>query len=278
MTDRTMWPGLPEGRRATKRPPRWSIAVGRKTLRAGVAGLSGSFLVHLCVLLVISLLISDRFWDSQPLSAEWSQTEDGPPSLPESAAAALEIESATQQTAKVPQIDTALLEGREHLLENSLSEAMLQFVAEFDSQASSQSGHGLLQAPAGARVVRKGSFSVWTVPKDPLPFQEYKIVIQVRLPDLVRRYRATDLSGEVEGTDRYRQQIPWDPKWKGRTDVALTVRKGQLVPLRKGDFLPVRDRIAQLVIRVPPAKRLVRDRIKIRSKLLKEQQVLEIVF
>ena len=32
------------------------------------------------------------------------------------------------------------------------------------------------------------------------------------------------------------------------------------------------------MIRVPPAKRLVRDRIKIRSKLLKEQQVLEIVF
>jgi hypothetical protein len=272
-----MWPGLPEGRRATKRTPRWSIAVGRKALRAGAAGVSGSFLLHLFVLLVISLLIFDRIWDPQPLSTEWSQTEDGPPSLPESVAAPLEIESAAQPTAKVPQIDTALLEGREHVLDDSLSEAMLQYVAEFDSQAS-DSGHGLLQAPAGARVVRKGSFSVWTVPKDPLPFQEYKIVIQIRLPDLVRRYRATDLSGEVEGTDRYRQQIPWDPKWKGRTDVALTIRKGQLVPLRKGDFLPVRDRIAQLVIRVPPAKRLVRDRIKIRSKLLKEEQVLEIVF
>jgi len=242
-----------------------------------VAGVSGSLLLHGFVLLAVSLLIFDRFFDAEPLSTEWTQSEDGPPSLPESAAASLEIESAAQQKAQAPRIDTALLEGREHVLDESLSDAMLEYVAEFDSQAS-ESPEGLLKAPDGARVVKKGSFSVWTVPADPLPFQEYKIVIQVRLPDLVRRYRATDLSGEVEGSDRYRQKIPWDPKWKGRTDVALTIRKGQLVPLRKGDFLPVRDRIAQLVIRVPPAKRLVRDRIKIHSKLLKETQVLEIVF
>ena len=277
MSDRTNWPDLPGGRRATHRPPRWSIALGRQTLRAGVAAVSGSFLLHGFASLVISLLIFDRLWDAQPLSTEWTQSEDGPVSLPESAAASLQIESAAQRTAKLPQIDTALLEGREHVLDEALSEAMLQYVAEFDSSAS-ESTRGLLKAPEGARVVSKGSFSVWTVPKDPMPFQEYKIVIQVRLPDLVRRYRATDLSGEVQGSDRYRQKIPWDPKWKGRTDVALTIRKGQLVPLRKGDFLPVLDRIAQLVIRVPPAKRLVRDRIKIRSKLLKEQQVLEIVF
>jgi hypothetical protein len=56
------------------------------------------------------------------------------------------------------------------------------------------------------------------------------------------------------------------------------MRNGRLVPLRRGDFLAIRDRLTQLVIRVPPARRLVRDRITIRSRLLKEQQVLEIVF
>ena len=277
MSKKTIWPELYKNRGAEEMGTRWTIALGRQTLRAGLAGASGSFVVHVALMLVISLLVIDQFWDVEPLSTEWSQSEDRPPSLPESAASALEIESAVQRDAKVPKIDTTLLQGREYVLDESLSVAMLEYVADFDRQASGSS-RGLLKAPDGARVVRKGSFSVWTVPKDPLPEHEYKIVIQVRLPEGVRRYRATDLIGEVEGTDRYRQQIPWDPKWKGRTDVALTIRAGQLVPLRRGDFLPVRDRITQLVIRVPPAKRLVRDRIKIRSKLLKEQQVLEIVF
>jgi len=253
------------------------VSAGPQTRRAGVAGVSGSFLLHVLTLLVFSLLVFDQFRDDQPLSTEWSQSDDGPPSLPESAAAELAVESSTKRPRQVPRINTAMLKGREHVLDDALSDAMLEFASEFD-RGNSASSAGFLTAPDGARVVKKGSFSVWTVPKDPLPEQEYKIVIQVRLPELVRRYRAMDLSGEVEGSDGYRQQIPWDPKWKGRTDVALTIRDGRLVPLRKGGFLPVRDRITQLVIRVPPAKRLVRDRIKIRSKLLKEQQLLEIVF
>ena len=219
----------------------------------------------------------EQWHDPVPLSTEWTQSEEAPPSLPESAAGVLELESVVDQKHQPPKIDTALMEGREHVLEEALSDVMADFVSEFDVE-NSGSGGSVLKAPDGKRVVKKGSFSVWTVPKDPLPEQEYQIVIQVRLPNYVRRYRATDLTGEVEGSDRYRQKIPWDPKWKNRTDVALTVRKGRLVALRRGDFLPVRDRVAQLVIRVPPAKKLVRDKIRIQSKLLKEQQVLEIVF
>ena len=269
---------LPEARGSVGPAGRWVALVGQLMGRSGAAGLSGSLVLHVLILLVFSLLVLDQFRDAEPLSTEWSQSEDGPPSLPESAAAAeLELESAAERARQVPRINTALLDGREDVLDDVLSAAMLEYVADFDSEAATTSG-GLLQAPDGARVVKQGSFSVWTVPKDPLPEQEYKIVIQIRLPDVVRRYRAADLSGEVEGSDGYRQQIPWDPKWKGRTDVALTIRDGRLVPLRKGGFLPVHDRITQLVIRVPPARRLVRDRIKIRSKLLKEQQLLEIVF
>ena len=249
----------------------------RWTRRAGLAGASGSFLLHVVLLLVLSFLILEQFRDSKPLSTEWSHSEDGPVSLPESVAATLQVESSAAAETETPRIDTALLEGREHVLEDALSESILEQMSALDSQVKS-SGGGLLQAPAGARVVRKGSFSVWTVPTDPRPGQEYRIVIQVRLPKSVRRYRAMDLSGDVLGTDDYRQQIPWDPRWVRRTDVALTMRNGRLVPLRRGDFLAIRDRLTQLVIRVPPARRLVRDRITIRSRLLKEQQVLEIVF
>ncbi len=255
----------------------WSLLIsGGWIRRAGLAGVGGSLLVHVVVLLVLSLLILEQFRDSKPLSTEWSQSEDGPVSLPESVAAELQVESSSAEETKVRRIDTALLEGREHVLEDALSESILEQMSAADSQLASSSG-GLLQAPTGARVVRKGSFSVWTVPKDPRPGEEYRIVIQVRLPKSVRRYRATDLSGDVQGTDKYRQQIPWDPRWE-RAGVALTLRNGRLVRLRRGDFLAIRDRLTQLVIRVPPAKRLVRDRITIRSRLLKEQQVLEIVF
>ncbi len=252
---------------------RWSGVSGTP----GVAGFGGSFFLHMLILLVGSALVFEQFRDAQPLSTEWSQEEEGPVSLPEAAAAELEVATARDENPRLQQINTALVPGRERALDDALADAMLEYIAEFDSETSASTG-GLLKAPAGARVVRKGSFSVWTVPKDPLPEEEYKIVIQIRLPDNVRRYRATDLSGEVEGTDGYRQKIPWDPRWKGRTDVALTIRDGRMVRLRKGGFLPISGRITQLVIRVPPAKRLVRDKIKIQSRLLKEQQLLEIVF
>ncbi len=110
--------------------------------------------------------------------------------------------------------------------------------------------------PADGRVVRKGSFAVWAVPEDPVPNQNYLIVIQVQLPQRVTTYSASDLSGEVQGTDRYYQSIPGKTKGK----------------------LPVQDGQAQLVIEVPGAARLVKDTVVIRSRLLREKQTLELEF
>ena len=107
-----------------------------------------------------------------------------------------------------------------------------------------------------SKAVTKGSFTVWTVPEDPLPGQNYKIIIQVKLPDRVTRYRRSDLTGTVIGTDGYRQFIPG-------------VKRG---------WLPVRENLAQMDIFVPAAASLVRDKIMVRSKILKEEQNLEIVF
>ena len=105
-------------------------------------------------------------------------------------------------------------------------------------------------------VVAKGSFSVWTVPEDPLPAQNYVIVIQIKLSKEVTHLRRSDLSGMLVGTDGYRQTIPG-------------IRCG---------WMPVKGNQAQLGVFVPAAAKLVKDTINVRSKTLKETQTLEIVF
>lgn len=110
---------------------------------------------------------------------------------------------------------------------------------------------------AGGRVTKKGSFTAWTIPEDPKPEEDYKIVIQIQLPPGISRLPRRDLDGSiVEGTDGYRLHIP-------RPIVG---------------YLPGNATQAQLVVPVPGARSLVRDRITLKSRVLKEQQVLEIEF
>ena len=84
----------------------------------------------------------------------------------------------------------------------------------------------------------------------------YEIVIQFRLPTNVKTYRSSDLTGMVVGTDGYKQVIRF------RRDEALNVRDGSV----------------QVRIRVPGAERLVRDTIRVESKVLREKQTIEIEF
>lgn len=110
----------------------------------------------------------------------------------------------------------------------------------------------------GGKVVTKGSFTAWTVPEDPEPGQNYIIVIQFKVPDNVRnKIPRADLVGSmVVGTDGYRQMIP------GNTH----------------GYLPGDGKVVQLAVSVPGAGRLVRDTITVKSKMLKEEQVLTIEF
>ncbi|WP_373649915.1 hypothetical protein [Schlesneria sp. DSM 10557] len=102
----------------------------------------------------------------------------------------------------------------------------------------------------------KGSFSAWADPKDPKPGEDYFVVIQVRLPSNVTKYRGSDVSGNVIGTDGYKQPIR----------------------LKSNVMLPVEDGAVQIRIPVPGARQLVRDTIRVESKLLKEKQTFEIEF
>ena len=63
-------------------------------------------------------------------------------------------------------------------------------------------------APASA--VTRGSFTVWTVPKDPQPAQDYQVFIEVRLPQGTANYKQSDLRGKIVGTDGYEQSFGED--------------------------------------------------------------------
>jgi hypothetical protein len=119
-------------------------------------------------------------------------------------------------------------------------------------------GNGTIMGPIGipTYAVTKGSFSVWTDPRDPKPDVNYHIVIQFRLPRNVETYRGSDLSGMVIGTDGYKQ----------------------VIRLNRTETFPVHDGSVQVRIFVPGGDRLVRDTIRVESKLLREKQVIEIVF
>ena len=105
-------------------------------------------------------------------------------------------------------------------------------------------------------AITKGSFTVWTEPEDPRPRMPYDIVIQIKLPEGSKQYRLNDLSGKVIGTDGYVKVIKYPSN----------ERRG------------VKDGVAQVSIRIPGAAQLIRDVIEVRSRLLKEEQSIEIVF
>lgn len=116
--------------------------------------------------------------------------------------------------------------------------------------------------PSGGNVVSKGSFTAWTIPKDPEPRQDYLIIIQIKLPAKIKKYRQEDLSGFLTGDDGYTTPIAeyrgskFPKKFYGKFDM----------------------KAKQFVIKIPGAAAKVKDEILIQSRILKEKQKLVIVF
>ena len=170
----------------------------------------------------------------------------------------LELAGGAEEQLQLPQLQVIDINSSEKV-QPSIPEEMrptLNAVGSGDGDADGD-GKGLgYSMPKSGKAITKGSFTVWTVPEDPAPGQNYLIIIQVKLPKKITRYRRSDLKGMVVGTDGYRQYIPG-------------VRRG---------YLPVKNNKAQLAVFVPAAASLVRDRIEVSSKILKEKQKLEIEF
>ena len=129
--------------------------------------------------------------------------------------------------------------------------------------------------PSNGKAIVKGSFAAWTVPEDPQAGEDYKIIIQIKVPKKLRRYRVTDLSGQVRGTDGFRHTVPYDSR---RPNATKTERGKSLSTVTTRSYLPIKNGVAQLIISIPGAAKLVEDTIEIRSRALKESQELKIVF
>jgi len=143
---------------------------------------------------------------------------------------------------------------------------------------------------SNARVyaVHIGSYSAWVTPiyddrfprpdgapdpqpgDSPLSGQSYLITIQIRVPHDLKHYPIDDLSGEVVGTDGYRQQIP-----KHTYRVAAD---GRLMSTDALSQLPVEKGVVEIVVKMPGSRQLVKDTIILNSKLLNEEQTLEVKF
>lgn len=109
-------------------------------------------------------------------------------------------------------------------------------------------------APPHATIV--GAFSAWTEPEFPAPGEAYVIVIQVTLPERIKRYSSADLSGVIIGADGYRKYI-----------------RGH-----KAHFLPIVHHSARLRIPVIGAERARQDTIIIQSKILRQRQLIELSY
>lgn len=150
------------------------------------------------------------------------------------------------------------------------------------STGAPRAGGAFLELPQNA--VQAGSFAAWWIPKIerygevvepgqlPREGQDYRIYVQIAVPKERKTYSVDDLSGEIVGTDGYKQLIP-QRAW-------VMDDKGNLVRAVGGrSYLPVRDGVAEIVFKVEAASKAgVQDTIRIRSRLLDEEQSLTLIF
>ena len=233
----------------------------------GFSGLGVSLLVHGVVLLAAALSAVGATVGVPGLTLSATRGDDSEELRVDLIDTAVELSGSSAPTLQAPPLELDPLET--DALARAVAAAPADVAAgsaegtgEGDGQGS-ESGDAGFNVPGGGNVVRAGSFTAWTIPPDPRPRQDYFIVILVDLPDhlRLRKYPKRDLYGTVRGTDGYHQQLP-------SNDV-----RG-----RRG-FLPIRNGKAQIVVKVPGAKvKLVKDRIRVGSRLLNETQDLELVF
>lgn len=114
--------------------------------------------------------------------------------------------------------------------------------------------------PTPPGSITKGSFTVWAVPANPDPGQDYVIHIKVQLPPNTTSYNYQDLDGNLIGTDTYTQEF------------------GRSSPPGNDDRFKYFGTYAIAQISVPGAENLVRDTINVSSRLLNEAQQIVIIF
>jgi hypothetical protein len=135
-----------------------------------------------------------------------------------------------------------------------------EMVAEEEEQAASPGSDEPLEIPpspsVAERAVSSGSFLVWVEPAVPFAGEPYCVYVQIRLPERIKRYPRTDLTGVLIGSDGYRKSISGP---------------------ERGD-IPLIANTATIVIHVVGAARPEADTLVIRSKLLRQQKTIRLVY
>lgn len=238
-------------------------------------GYGVSLIIHTVLLLALSAIVYHSMDDNQSISMIITDADAMPIEFTE--IMDLTVEPAGSSQNQLPQLTKIPITAEEAEITSSLLDSTASMAGNNGEGGDTDEGFGFMfSMPEGGKVVSKGSFSAWTVPEDPEPRKDYMIVIRIRLPEKTRLYRISDLSGKVEGSDFYVQHLPFDPN---RKDLgARSERGGQVIRLRSSDRLRVINNHVQIMIPVMGGDSLVRDTIHVRSRMLKEDQTLEIVF
>lgn len=235
-------------------PPLNDQTWARRLLNYSLTSYGLSLLIHLAALFVLS------FWFFSTNLPQGLQLFGGLANAPEDQLI-LDTALSTIDNTPAARIDMAPIDA---LTQSAVGFDPLDAAASAkEGTGDNPDGEGVAMPSVGVPsfAITKGSFSVWTEPKDPKPRQNYYIIVHVKLPPNQTVYPSSDLTGEVIGTDGYRLIIQ-------------RALKEADTPVR----IKVKNNGVQLKIFVPGAERLVRDEIRVNSRVLKEKQTIEIEF
>jgi hypothetical protein len=254
-------------------PKNWREWLLRWLIGKEARSLVTSLAFHILLLICLSLIFFAQVGENQAISMIMGE-ENALPTLEE---VDLSFETTGGEVTTAPQLQKIERESAESVLQNDLDK-ILDFAGTGEGTGGGEGFGMAFKMPTGGKAVTKGSFTAWTVPKDPRPGQDYKIVIQIQVPETIKRYRVADLSGRVIGTDKYTLDIPYEIQFNRYGTKIQKTRTGDLDFVRKGDYARVVDNQVQVIVNVEGAKQLVQDTIEVKSRMLKEDQKLEIVF
>ena len=209
----------------------------------GGAGYGISVVVHLILLLAMSLWILSRPSD-EDLITEVEQTEVVDVASIQDIDVDVDLKTDIPEQINKPEFEPAPM-SLPDIGVNSLATSLAKTTG------------GGIDNLIPKQAVTKGSFTVWTEPEDPMPGQQYNIMIQVKLKSNVKKLRRSDIQGSVVGTDGYKDYFggPTEP-----------------------GYYTVKDNTVRFQVLVPGAAQLVKDVINVESELLKEKQQIELVF
>lgn len=248
---------------------------------AAATGYGLSLILHAMILAVMGLWMLPTMIERNDITTVVQSEAESPEEFAEVEELTLDQSAGSEEIIQPQHTETILPDADITKLQHDFLTDVTAAETEGEGGSDSGTGSGIrLLEPKNA--VRKGSFSAWTIPiaqrfgekpqagDSPRPGQAYFIVIQVQVPEGRRTYKVNDLSGKIVGTDGYQQLIP--------AQAFVQHKSGKLVRAQIGRLLPIIDGVVQILIRVPGADALVKDTVSVKSRSLKEQQTLELVF